>query len=667
MTEQQRIQEALDFLISQFPSYYNTENSTYLRAILLALATGDGYIASQVEAVRDNLLVVTASGRHLDRLASLYGVVRGQGAGIQDFDFKRLVPLLGMSPKQIAHVLQGVIDTIYGPYTSHANVSCAAPAPYYINPETSLRIRVDGEVIDVFFHSSDAVDLTRATAQEIATAISDRTKGRVIGSVIFNTRTGEEYVNIRTATVGSQGFIQVVGGDVQAAMRFPETRPTRQEVATWSVERYLGTDEMVYTVLEGNGPGIKSAGVKTGDYVTIRQDSGFELANCGSFIVTFVGEDYFRCRNALGVAEPTIIQNNDDDFVFYRPDLGNILLAARAATVLETGIRELTVLLPVTSPIVKRTLIGGHHFHNGLAVVTDATADTVTISAAQDFSDTGAIHVITSRPYNRNTCSSVATGEIRLVDSEGFPEYGAVYSPTERTFYYYSGKVGNTLTGVSPNPPASLADSPLKYVERYRYDGKEGSVLTGVYPDPRNIKGLEVAEAGAVYIEGFPGSYLYDPEAPFIAAKEITFLKEKISQGSSRTVISIEDVSAFPETGYFVLQNATGDQEGPIKYLGKVGTGALIIDPSHVFDRDHLEGIGLRLVRQIGPYNPRPNGQDYPVYMTSTSPARDLLAEYLRDIIAAGITIKFIISVPEQKWVVRPQLYASDPLATELV
>lgn len=665
--EQKRIDEAFAFLVSQFPSRYNVQNTVYLQGLLKALAQGDGFIASQVEAVRDNLLVITASAPHLDRLASQYGVVRGQGTGVQDADFKKLIPVLGMSPKQISHILQKVIDTIYGPFASHANVTCSAPAPYKINEGAALRLRVDDKETSVFFYDADFNDLSNATAQEIATVISNSTRGQVIGSVVLNTRTGEEYVNLRTATIGSQGFIQVIGGDAQSALRFPQVRPTRQAIATWGISRYEGSSEIYFQTLSGVSPGLKMAGVRVGDIVTIRQDSGFNEANCGSFTVTYVDEDSFRVKNGNGIPETSVSQNNVDDFVFYRPDMGNILLSARPATVLETGNRELTVLLPVTSPIVKRFLKGGHHFHQGLSVLVSATKDTATLASGADFDDTGAFHVINSRHRNKSTVLSISTGKITLVNAEGWPETGSFYCPSNQTFYYYSGKDDNDILNIAPTPSAELVGAPVKYSERFSYTGKNGATLTGVYPNPQTAVGMEVADAGANTFEGYEGSYLYDPEAKFIAAENSTFLGELVKQGSSRTVVTVEDCSSFPESGYFVLDFGMGEQEGPIAYLGKVSSGALIIDPGHVFQRDHLAGTRLRLVRQVGPYFPRPTGDDLAVYITSTSPARDLVIEYIKDIVAAGIVIKFNISVPEQKWAVLPQLYSTDPMSKTLV
>jgi hypothetical protein len=665
MADTKKFTEAFEALASKFPKRYKVKATLHLQGLLKALAEGDSFISTEIESVRDNLLVVTASGKNLDRLASNYGVERGRATGVQDDDFKRIIPLLGLTQKQIITTLQKIVDVIYGPYASHANSTCSVPAPFKISNSPFLLVRCDGEDFRIEFRPTDAVNPLQATAQELATVVSERTQGRVVGSVVTNVRTGEEYLNIRTATVGPQGFIQVMGGDAQAVLRFPEVRPTRQDFATWNVSRYQGSDEMIFTATSGVSPGMRTAGVKRGDFVAIRQDSGFASENVGSFEVTYVDEDSFRLSNGSGLPEAAITQSHQDDFVFYKPSMANILLSSRPATVLSTGARELTVLLPVTSPIVKRTLKGGHHFHGGLSVAVSNTANTLTVGSANGFPASGSVHIVSSRKVNEGTISSVTGTDVSLISAEGWAQSGSFYAPTEQTFYYYSSITGNTLNGVSPTPPTRLAGTPVKYSERFSYQSIAGNILNNVYPDPTPALGLEVS--ADLQLEGdFKGSFLYDSSSPFMAAESASTIQESIQQGSSKTVVQVGDVSTWPDSGTFVLEFSTKEQEGPIRYFGKVGTQALIIDPGHVFERDHLKGVTIRLIRQVGAYAPRKSGEDYAVYMTGTSGARTLLAQYIASVIAAGITVKFKILIPDYKWSVLPLLHSEKPLDSEL-
>ena len=678
-----KVEKAFEELVGKFPKRYKVKSSKYLRALLYALAEGDGYIDAQVDAVADNSLVVTASGKYLDRLGSLYGASRGRATGVQDNDFQKIIPVIGSNPKQIITTLQKVIDYIYGPYASHANTSCSAPAPYNLFHGSRLKVRVDDSEVEIFFKSSDAVNISQASAQEVATAVSERTQGRLIGSVVTNVRTGEQFLNIRTATIGSQGFVQVLGGEAQSAFRFPEIRPTRRDIGSWSISRFKGTDEMQYDCISGISPACRAAGVRIGDLVTISIDSGLDEKNCGTFKVSFVSENSFRVINPNGLPEQNTLQRNEEDFTFYRPDLGNILLEARPATIINSAQRELTVILPVTSPIVKRTLKGSHHFHSGISNIIEATSNSVTLASPAGFRSSGSFFIVGDRTKAEGIVSSVQGNKVTMITGDGWPSKGAFFSATERKFYYYESKDGNALENVWPSPPTSLAGTVVNFVKKYSFMSANGSRLLNVRPNPSDLVGFEAVMTTDL-VAGFPGSFMYDrpiTESPlkwvspfeydftsgYAISNQSTHIEEKIEQGSSRTVLSVQDVESWDNEGYFMVDFGTKEEEGPIRYMNKVGQEAIIIDPGHVFKRDHLKGVSIRRIRHLGPAVPRINGQDLPVYITGTSQARSLLAGYLRALVAAGIVLKFKIIVPEQKWQVLPLLYSTDPLEDDLV
>lgn len=666
--EQKRANSAFERLVSKFPKRYQVKGSTYLKGLLQALAKGDGFIDYEVEAVRDNLLVMSAVGKYLDRLAGQYGVVRGQGTGVQDSDFRKLVPLVGMSPKQITNILNKVIDVVYGPFASHANVTCSLPQPYNLQNGWTLIVRVDGSEQIIKFQSADFASIASATAEEVANTITQRTDGKVIGQVITNVRTGDKYVNIRTATVGTQGFVQVIGGEAQSKMKFPLIKPTILSTATWDVVRVGGTDEMEFQFVSGTSPAMKNAGVQSGDYVTIRPDSGFNTANTGSFEITYADNNVFRVKNPTGMPESGVTNLHPDDLTFFQARTANILLSSRPATVIETAPSELTVILPVTSPLVKRTLKGSHHLHGGITNAISVTSNTIDLGSSTGFPITGgSVQPTSSRNTSKGIVSARAASTISLISAEGWPTVGALWSQVTGDFYYYSGITGNTLTGVSPSPPSSIVNGECKYSERYSYTGVSVNTLTGVYPNPVNLLGREVTQGSSELVAGYEGSFLYDLSAPFIAAAEDTTISEQIDQGSTRTVVQVGNVSNFPDKGYVVFRFGEDGQEGPVRYQAKVGSGALVINPGHIFQNTHRSGAGIRLVRQVGAYVPRTTGEDLPVYLTSTSPARDLIAKYLRNIAASGVTVKFEIRIPDQKWEVLPNLYTSLPLDTSLV
>lgn len=665
--EDHKANDAFERLASKFPKRYKVKTSKYHKGFLKALSTGDGFIDYTVDAVRDNSLVVRARGKYLDRLGGLYGVIRGQATGVQDDDFQKLIPLVGLNYKQITTILNKIIDVIYGPFASHANITCSLPGPYNLQNGWEIKFLVDGSTQVIKFQNDDFQNINSATASEVSNAITQKSDGKIIGQVLTNVRTGEEYVNIRTATVGSQGFIQVLGGEAQAVMRFPLIRETIMNYATWDVARVGGTDEMEYTVTAGVSPAMRNAGVVKGDIVTIRPDSGFDPANCGSFVITYSDNNLFRVKNQNGIPESGITNLNVDDFVFFKNKTANILLSSRPATVLETAPRELTVILPVTSPLVKRSLKGSHHLHGGITNVIGTTSNTVDLGSSNGFPISGSIMPTGTRNTSSGIVSSKTSNSITLISTEGFPTSGSIWCQTSDDFYYYSGISGNALQNVTPTPPNLIIGSECKYLEKYLYTGTTGNTLTGVFPNPTSLLNKEIVNNSSEIIDGYPGSFMYDVSAQFIGAFAETSISETISQGSARTVITVNDNTDFPDSGFIVFRFGEDKQEGPVRYQAKTGTNGIIIDPGHVFENTHLSGSSIRLIRKIGSYQPRIDGSDLPIYLTSTSPARDLVAQYLRDVTASGISIRFDIRMPDYKWELLPNLYTTAPLDTELV
>lgn len=775
---------SFDFLSSKFPKRYGLKTTQYLLGLVQALAVGDEFIETQVEAVRSNSIAVTATGVYLDRAAGRYGIVRGQGSGLLDPDFQQLIPVMGMSPKQISQILLEMIDIFYGPYSSHANTTCSAPEPYVFENGLDLKIRVDDTQIDVVFSTEDFADISAATADEVATAISQKTNGKLIGSVVTDSLSGTNFVNIRTSTIGSQGFVQVLGGSAQSILLYPEIRPVTEVESSWSVARFNGSDEMIYTITSGVIPNFNAAGLQSGDFVTIRPDSGFALDNTGTFLITFVGDGFFRCENADGVIQSLVKNNNLNDFSYFRPDLGNVFLSNNPAALVESVPGQLIVVIPVTAPLVKRTLRGSHHFHNGVTLAVDSTSSTLTLTSGNGFdSPSGAIRPMGSRLFSKGVINSITSDTITLFNAQNWPSQGAIWSANLRTYFYYQGVSGNTLQNVTPAPVSALIGIPVSYNNRYFYTGffssqaeldaleltqlitnfnglldaldndtkvvdtnysstlnitvltlaqfitnfnllmvkldndagltdqdyesnytlsgsttvdgalqifneflveldndagqssftyetsfhvtsiafAGGPTLTGVFPDPTNLVNQEIACAGAQIVPNFPGSYLYDPTASFTISSTFTNLAQDIEQDHVTTLLQLGNVSTWPTSGSFVIEYGTEQQEGPIKYFATIGSNGLLVDPSFVYQHNHLKGAGVRLVGTLGPYIPRQNGQDLPVYTTSTSPARDLLSAYLRAIVAAGVQLVFDIRIPDQKWAVLPNLYTTDP------
>jgi hypothetical protein len=777
-------------IYAQIPKRYNVLGTKYLLAILNAIAAGDAQTEANIEAVRDQSLAPTANGTWLDRRAALYGVSRGQ-TGILDPAFQQIIPLLAYTPKQITQTLNKLIDVVYGPYSTHANLTTALPPPYNIVATDTLVFSVEGgALITITFSSSDADNLSAMTAQELATAINVKGQGRVLATVSTNILSGLDYVIAQTAALGAQGFLACVGGNAQNRLQFPDVRPILTGTATWNVTRGKGA-QMVYTLADGQNPALIAAGVLVTDLVNIRTDSGFSSANSGTFPLVTYGSNFFTILNPTGLPQSDVTTNHADDLCFFSGRSANILWAQNPAGVVEVDSLAPSILLPAQCPIVLKTLKGSAHLHMGLTtaslpevtespdaqpffvlqdtatstlfelfinngtmgisegglspqnlILQDTVADTLfqvvitngalsiievdsgtpievalidesttqayflqitngsfnlapvppttlelTLGNASEFPTSGYIRPVISRQNSTGIINSVTSTTMSLLNASGWPSSGSFWNASQRQFFQYSGLGGNTLTGVQPTPPQAMVGQEAEYVPFWSYDGIVDGVLQNIYPNPTPLGGLEIVPCGATIYSNWPGSFTFDcvnppgstaptwalpngyepGQAPFVAAAVATTLGQPIQVGSNRTLVQVGNVTDFPATGgYVVFEFGTHNQEGPVAYLGTSGSTGLILSPSYTFELNHPSGVEVRLVRNIGPYTPNPNGQDYPFYATSTAPMRDQLETYIRGATALGVLPDYVVNVPAQKWPLPVSLYSVDPNSLNL-
>jgi len=184
----------------------------------------------------------------------------------------------------------------------------------------------------------------------------------------------------------------------------------------------------------------------------------------------------------------------------------------------------------------------------------------------------------------------------------------------------------------------------------------EGGLIIGVNSGSKGvISDIEssVFTYGSMYSEStYNGSYVFDPTANFTAGSDYGLLDQVILPGAPLTVLSLTGMTTtFPTgPGYFMLEYGVENQEGPIKYINKPNDNSLIIDPSFVFQKAHAIGANIRYVTSLEPTIPRQTGGDYAVYVTGLAPARVILQDLVRQAVAAGITIRFIIGYPDYRF-----------------
>ncbi len=195
--------------ISTLPSVFNPEVNRVLFAFLQAIALSDDDIANAIQIAHKDLFVRTATGANLVRLAASLGVQKPPTLGLSDTDFQNLIPNLSLKPKVIKKAFYDTADIFWGPLFSRANVTSLNSATYDLTEGDVFALALNSGVSQsVKVMPGDILALGFATADEVV-AILNRFKG-LTASIITNVQTGNQYVNIRTNTVGSVGKIQIL-------------------------------------------------------------------------------------------------------------------------------------------------------------------------------------------------------------------------------------------------------------------------------------------------------------------------------------------------------------------------------------------------------------------------------------------------------------------------
>ena len=171
------------------------------------------------------------------------------------------------------------------------------------------------------------------------------------------------------------------------------------------------------------------------------------------------------------------------------------------------------------------------------------------------------------------------------------------------------------------------------------------------------------------------GSFLYDPsglESSFtVTGQSAQIIGDTTTGGSGLTAgevhprITVDSGNnTLPETsGLAVVGFGSESQEQALViYRGRANQSVIEVDPSFVFTRTHPAGTFINIVSSASPFVPDRQGDAYPVYLTSSTNAREIILEILRTLSAAGVFINFVILAPEYKYLVdNPYLTTDDP------
>lgn len=215
---------------------------------------------------------------------------------------------------------------------------------------------------------------------------------------------------------------------------------------------------------------------------------------------------------------------------------------------------------------------------------------------------------------------------------------------------------------------ASGATTTIKSIDYHSAFGSIGTFnsITGVFNKREIVTGSSTGTKGVIGIveisaaifesttieEEFNSPYIFDEDAAFTVAGVASTINQNINPGSLLTTLNVNTLPEdWPnESGNFILEFGRGNEEGPIRYISKPNDNTLIVDPSFQYTKEHLSGAAINLIRSNTATLPNKDGSDYAVYITGLAEARTVLQEFIRQVVAAGIVVRFIVVFPEYRF-----------------
>lgn len=337
-------------------------------AILRSVANGPVHLINNVEAVNDSLYIVSAKEQYLDSRLGDKGVVRPTEVGLSDEVFRE-IGIEITNRKQVRDLVHQLLRILYGEIFTRATSASQEVENFTFEEGDNLIVSFDGkDPVEIAFTASQFSNISSATAQEVADAITKSLRKLGANGAAFTQQDGEDLrVVLISSTDGPSSSVRVLGGKAQNALKFDEIRPTSGDASTqWTLtQEDGGTIKATWT--GGANPSLGF--VKVGDYVTI-YGSSFDIANKGTFTITeaqggTIGNAYVKFVNPNGISE-IVTQGTDDAILFYNPKIRTLISKERYAGAFQTSPRTLEVFVPATTKVVRRNRAGAAHvYENG--------------------------------------------------------------------------------------------------------------------------------------------------------------------------------------------------------------------------------------------------------------------------------------------------------------
>lgn len=584
-------------------------------SVLNALATGTSYLINSVEAVNENLFITTASGQYLDLLLAQYGITRPPSIGIADEIFRE-IGIQVKNRKQVRDLINNLLDAIFGDQFTKAFDSSTMVEPYDLSNGDTLIVSFDGgSPVIIPFETSNFTNIHAAKAIEVADVIVSYLTSQNLTGLATTANNGlGNYVQLISSTIGPRSSVAVLGGRAQNALVFPTPVSAGGNASTQWTLSVQSDGKIRFTWSGGANPNLGN--LAPDNYVNIYGGGFAASSNEGTFTVIdavggLAGSSYFEVYNPIGTTG-IITQGSDTALLFFNPIKETIQSNKYYAALYQVETNVVQIFLPATTQVVRRGRTGSAHLH-------DPPLGTYTLLAQPNPGD-----------------SFVITSSISLIAGANFAIGGTILETVQNIVVAINnlnaGMVGivNVINGQNI---VLIQNNSLLNNLTITYTGSANIIPSG--PEGSNVS-LEPDQFGP---------YIYDLSQPFTVGAVHSNLTQDVNSSTGRVVL-VEDSAGFPnEVGYIVFDYG-GETQEIAQYTATPSNVSILLSPVNNLQFDHPIGQEVRFVESKAPVILDTNGSDYEFFLTNVVGGRVYCQQLIEQVIAAGITLNFVILYP---------------------
>lgn len=593
-------------LVKSMPGLYRPEVNTMIGGLLKAWGLSDDDIVVQLKETKKQLFETDASDRYLDYLANNVGVSRTPELGIEDADFRNLIPVLSYYPKQVRQTIIALLDVFWGPGFTRANVNSGNIETFDFSPEAVLTGQVTFEKGNTLVKGVGTQFLTEVQPGQYIKAASN---------------SGKLYAKVSA----------VVDNDLLILSSVPPELTT--QVNTTAV--VASVRELEYEV--DNGADRRKIRFKPNAFETLSAITASELVTAinsdpehnknitaSVFIDPIAGNKLNLRTNTPGLQGSIQILGGDAN----DPARLNFVLTKQIeikAAVYEVNPNEIVVRIPSSVPVLRRKLQGSAHPKQTKTEIfsNNATYDFASLGASSQLNVTidGMPYTVTfNHAVDFIDPTDVTAAEVSKVINEQLVFLEA----------FDDGITGRNHVGLRTTDGAM----------EYQITGGTANTVLGFV--------TTLQQDPDIIIANYPSAYIFDPTGQlFTVTGSVAATTAQVDQGVISPTLSVDNAASFPNMpGLLLLNFGRSDQEGPIGYNSRPNNSTLLIDASYIFQKEHAVGTKVNYVVNT-PTIPRITGDDYAVYITGTQEARAAAQDLIKKILAAGVVIRFVIEFPE--------------------